>query len=470
MTRRVLVFLSLSALLLCLAVVAPRAQTAAPPVGLQGQVDQIAHDVLEATGVPSASVAVVSGDALVYAQGYGKARLSPALAAVPTMRYSIGSVSKQFAASCILLLEEQGKLSLDDPVGRYVPGLTRGNEVTIREILSHTSGYQDFWPQDYVPPAMMKPITPEQILDGWARRPLDFDPGTKWQYSNTNFTIAGLIVEKASGMPFWNFLEQHILQPLGLKSAVDSDGRPIPADQPSGYFRYALGPARPAPVTGRGWGFAAFELAMTSSDLAKWNLSIINESLLKPSSYRELETEVRLKNGLGTHYGLGLEVLSLDGHRELEHSGETSGFTSENIVLPDDKMAVTVLTNQDAASAASQIGQRVTRARLRHDSPTDQRQAALARKVFDDLRAGKIDRSLFTPNANAYFTNQAVQDYAESLSPLGEIESFVPTAVQGRGGMIYRGFLVTFATKTVSVSIYEMPDGKFEQYLIASRD
>src|ERR1035438_2059302 len=117
--------------------------------------------------------------------------------AVPTMRYSVGSISKQFTATAVLLLAEQGKLTLDDPVSRFVPNLTRGSEVTIRQLLSHTSGYQDYWPQDYVPPFMLQAITADKILDQWARKPLDFDPGTEWQYSNTNFVIAGLIVEKA---------------------------------------------------------------------------------------------------------------------------------------------------------------------------------------------------------------------------------------------------------------------------------
>ena len=103
------------------------------------------------------------------------------------------------------LLQEDGKLSLDDAVGKYIPNLTRANEVTIRQLLSHTSGYQDYWPQDYVPPFMLQAITSEKILDLWARKPLDFDPGTRWQYSNTNYVIAGMIIEKASGMPLLQF-------------------------------------------------------------------------------------------------------------------------------------------------------------------------------------------------------------------------------------------------------------------------
>jgi D-alanyl-D-alanine carboxypeptidase len=433
-------------------------------------VDSAAKDVLAATGVPSASVAVVRDRALAYSHAYGQARLDPPLVATTSMRYSIGSISKQFTAAAILLLQEQGKLSIHDPVGKYVPNLTRGDEVTIRQILSHTSGYQDFWPQDYVPTLMLEPIKAQGILDRWARRPLDFEPGTQWQYSNTNFVIAGLIVEKAAGMPIGQFLQQHVFGPLGMTSVLDSDAHPLPGDQPLGYFRYALGPARPAPIEGAGWMFAAGELAMTSSDLAKWNISMITQTVLKPESYRAMETEVQTANGLGTRYGLGISVTSTSGHRELEHSGEVSGFTAENIVLPDDGFAISVLTNQDAASAGSQIAARVMAAVLQRHSPKDEIQNTIAQQVFDDLRAGKIDRSKFTDNANAYFSAQALKDFAGSLGPLGPYTSFVSTAVRERGGMTQRVFSVSFPAKTIVINIYEMPDGRFEQFLVEARD
>src|SRR5207248_7666206 len=125
--------------------------------------------------------------------------------------------------------------------------LTRAKDVTIRQLLSHTSGYQDYWPQDYVPPFMLEPITADRILDLWARKPLDFDPGTQWQYSNTNFVIAGLIVEKASGMPLLQFLAKRVFAPLDMKGVVNIDHDHLPDTDPTGYLRYALGPPRPAP-------------------------------------------------------------------------------------------------------------------------------------------------------------------------------------------------------------------------------
>jgi CubicO group peptidase (beta-lactamase class C family) len=436
---------------------------------LRSSIDQIAQQVLKSTGVPSASVAVVQDGKIAYLQAYGAAQLDPQTPATPQMRYSIGSISKQFTAAAILMLAEEGKLSLDDPVSKYIPGLTGGNEITIRQLLTHTSGYQDFWPQDYVPPLMLQPISAEGIMDRWARKPLDFEPGTKWQYSNTNYVIAGAIVEKVSGQPMLQLLSQRVFMPLGMKSVADTNANKLPPTDPTGYFRYALGPLHPAPKEGRGWMFAAGELAMTAEDLAKWDISIINQSVLKPASYREMETEAVLKNGVGTRYGLGIFVTSMNGHRVLEHNGEVSGFTAENIVMPDDKIAVVVLTNQDAAEAESEIGNQVAALLVQAANPQDPKQDALMRKVYDGLQQGKVDRSLFTDNANSYFTDQALKDYASSLGPLGAPQGFTQARSSLRGGMTARIYQVKYPQKSLVIIIYEMPDGKIEQYLIAEQ-
>src|SRR6201996_6187935 len=301
---------------------------------LRGKIDAVANKVLEDTGVPSASVAIVQKGQVVYTNAYGKARLEPPTPAAPQMRYSIGSISKQFTAASILLLEQQGKLSIDDPVSKYIPGLTRGDEVTIRMLLSHTSGYQDYWPQDYLMPPMREATTSQHILDTWAKKPLDFDPGTKWQYSNTNFVIAGLIVEKLSGQPLMHFLQQNVFAPLDMKSVYNSDVARLGDTDASGYIRYALGPLRPAPKEGAGWMFAAGELGMPAHDLALWDISIMNRSLLTADSYKQMFTSVKLKDGTDSGYGLGVFTTPRLAHPALEPSGEVSGFVSENIVFP----------------------------------------------------------------------------------------------------------------------------------------
>ena len=446
--------------MLAVPVTSVRAQDIGP------KVDSIANQVLQSTGVPSASVAVVTHGRLAYAHAYGMANLEPRTPASADMRYAIGSISKQFTASAILLLAQDGKLSLDDPVSRFVPGLTRGNEVTVREVLSHTSGYQDFWPQDYVMPMMLKAATPQSIVDRWGKQPLDFDPGTRWQYSNTNYTIAGMIVEKASGVPFFQFVRTRILNPVGLASASDFDASPTAANA-TGYLRYALGPLRQAPDAGSGWMWAAGELAMTASDLAKWDISLIRHSLLSPESYHALESEVPLKNGAGTGYGLGVDVAMQSGRFLVEHSGEVSGFTAENMVFPDDSAAVVVLTNQDAAPASGAIARQISQLLFATEDALTQSRTAQAKSIFEGLRQGKIDRSLFTSNANAYFSDQALADFASSLGPLGSPTTFVQTGQSKRGGMVARSYRATFAGRALRVWTFETPDGKLEQYQVA---
>ena len=139
------------------------------PSDLKQKIDTAADQVLKNTEVPSASIAIVQQGKIVYTHAYGRARLSPPEDAEPGMRYSVGSISKQFTAAAVLLLEQQGKLSIDDPVSKYLPDLTRANEVTIRMLLSHTSGYQDYYAEDYTMPPMRKPTTAQHILDVWGK-------------------------------------------------------------------------------------------------------------------------------------------------------------------------------------------------------------------------------------------------------------------------------------------------------------
>jgi D-alanyl-D-alanine carboxypeptidase len=456
-------------IVLTLAAVPATAQTQLSPE-LQGKIDKLATDALARSGVPSASVAVVKDGRIAYLKAYGDAKIEPKTPATAEMRYSIGSISKQFTAAAVLLLQEQRKLTLDDKVAKYIPDLTRANEVTIRQLLSHTSGYQDYWPQDYVMPMMLQPVTPQKILEMFAHKDLDFDPGTKWQYSNTNYVIAGVIVEKVSGMPLLEFLQKNVFTPLGMKSVTNTDQEKLGDTDPTGYLRYALGPLRAAPKEGKGWLFAAGELAMPAQDLAKWDISLIDQKLMKPNSYREFSNEVLLKNGLGTHYGLGVDINSDAGHRSLSHGGEVSGFTSENIVFPDERVAVAVLTNQDAAGAAGEIAHGIAPLLLATDDPLTPKKQDQARGIFEGLQKGTISRNLFTDNANSYFSEQALQDFASSLGPLGVPQQFTQARQALRGGMTLRVYIVRFPQKTLRAWTYEMPDGKLEQYQIAPQN
>jgi CubicO group peptidase (beta-lactamase class C family) len=319
-------------------------------------------------------------------------------------------------------------------------------------------------------PDMLKPTTDKNILDKWARIPLDFDPGTKWQYSNTNFVIAGMIVEKVSGMKFLDFLTQKIFTPLQMKSVMNIDQQRLTENDATGYTRYALGPPRVAPKEGNGWLFAAGELAMPTADLATWDIAMIEQKLLKLESYRQQQTEILLKNGRATGYGLGVDVGANRGHRAISHGGEVSGFTSENIVFPDDKAAIVVLTNQDAASASGQIANQIAGVIFPATQQTAPEIVARYRGIYEGLQQGKIDRSLFTSNANFYFSEQTLQDFASSLGPFGTPQDFGQPRQSLRGGMTFRGFTIRYPNKTLVISAFEMPDGKIEQYIVAARE
>jgi D-alanyl-D-alanine carboxypeptidase len=462
--RRSHLFLSLCAAVLFAAASELAAQL---PSTTAVKIDEIAAKELAANGAPSASIAIVQGAKVVYEKAYGRARLDPAVDAKAEMRYCIGSVSKQLLAGAILLLVQDGKLSLDDRVSSYLPNLTRSGEITIRQLLSHTSGYQDYYPQDYVAPFMQKPATAESILDEWAKKPLDFEPGTRWQYSNTNYVVAGRIVEQVTGGPFFAFLAKRILQPLEMTSAIDLSEHMLGPMDAAGYTRFALGPLRPAQPEGRGWLYAAGELAMTAHDLALWDISLTEHKLLTPALLELMTTPARLRNGTPTDYALGVGVLDDEGHPKLVHGGAVSGFVSLNTVWPDQGTAVVVLVNQDGSSAPQSItGQIAPLLLTQGEDPQAEKALQQARQIFDELLEGKIDRRLLTPDADAYFTDQVLGDASASLKALGPVESLSQISVELRGGMTYRHFRIKFKDKSLHLSTLTVPDGKLEQYLI----
>src|SRR5579883_2895667 len=332
---------------------------AVPVAFAQPNLSEKISSELQKSGAPSVSVAVVKDGKLAFAQGFGKADIATGRAADTSTRYAVGSISKQFTAAVLLLLQEEGKLSLDDKVSKYFPYLTRAKEITIRELLSHTAGYEDFAPQDYTIPEWLKPTTPTATLDRWAKKPLNFDPGTRWQYSNTNYVLAGAIAEKVAGKPLVAMLKERIFEPLGMKSAGDC--LPVLPGDAIAYTRFALGPPRPSQREADGWYFAAGELCMTPSDLAKWDVAFLEKKILSLKSYEEFTKEQLLANGDHTHYALGLQLREIDGMPVLSHGGEVSGFLSSNAILPTRDGAVVVLSNQDGMNLVAPLTDEIAR-------------------------------------------------------------------------------------------------------------
>ena len=425
----------------------------AAQVPLAQRLDERIPAALKSSGAPSVSVAVVENGKLAYAKAFGKADIEKNRDADPDTRYAIGSVSKQFTAVALLMLQEQGKLSLDDKVGKYFPEMSRANETTVRQLLSHTAGYEDFAPQDYIIPDWQKPTTTRATLEKWATKPLNFDPGTRWQYSNTGYVLAGAIFEKASGQGLVAFLTDKIFRPLGMTSAADCDVR-NPADA-TAYTRFALGPSRPVAREAEGWYFAAGELCMTASDLAKWNVAFLEKRFLSAKSYEEFMREVKLNDGKPTRYALGLTVGEMAGAPMVSHGGEVSGFLTANNVFPTKGAAVTVLSNSDGLGLTGQLAAQISAMLVGPPqaaaSPAEIKEVET---ILKGLQQGEVDRAQFTANANSYFTALALGDFRSSLSPLGPLKAVTKGGEQLRGGMIHRNYRAQFEKGSLSLNIY----------------
>lgn len=435
----------------------------------QRRIDAAVTSTLAESGVPSASIALVRGGRLVLAKAYGKAsdRLGAASASMP---YQIASNSKQFTAMALLLLADEHKLSLDDTVSKWLPGISGGNSIRLRQLLSHTSGLQDFWPQDYLFDEMKQPIAPQGIVDRWARKPLDDAPGTRWQYSNTGYVVAGLIVEKAAGQPLMTYLQRKIFRPLGMHP-IDIDDSNKPA-YPVGYHRYALGPVRAAMPPARGWLFAAGELSMTAADLAKWDIARIDRALIPTHDWAEQEGAVRLADGTSNGYGLGVSSGTADGRRFINHGGESVGFLSQNTVYPDDRAAVVVFTNADFSGTTGKLTKQLTDILLPHAEAANVAETdrlADVRALYAGLVEGRIDRTKLTSHTSSYFNDEVLGDYRASLAPLGTPTSFeMMGKPRLRGGFVNRNYKIVAGGKTLTLITYAEagPAGRFEQYLV----
>lgn len=429
---------------------------------LETRVDAVAAEWLSSTAAPSVSIAIVQHGALVYSKAHGQARRWPAGAATRTSRYALDSITKEFTAAAILLLAEDGKLSLEDPLRKWFPEIGQAANVTLRQILTHTSGIRDFWPQDFVPPHMRRPTTVADIVKEWVNRPLDFEPGSEWQYSNTGYVLAAAVVERVSGETFFAFLRRRIFEPLQMAHVADQ-AMPLSAQDADGYTRYGLGPLRRAPKESPGWLFGAANLAMPPSDLALWDLSLMDRTLLHPQSYEAAFAPVVLNNGATAPYGLGLDIEHVQDRLRIGHSGGGSGFLAENRVWPAERAAIVVLTNNDWASPSDLLD------RIAFLVLTPAPAQARARAVFAALQNGSIDKAMFTATGNFYFNAVVLADLHSSLSPLGPARLIELESESKRGGMITRRWKILCANARLEAIERGDAGGKLDEFMVAKR-
>ena len=435
-----------------------------PPISVTW-LDSLVRAYVAAKHVVGLSVGVAQGDSIVFARGYGFASLAAHAPVTPATRFAIGSVTKQFTCASVLLLQESGRISMRDPVAKYFPNLTDANGITLLDLGNHVSGYRDYYPLDFVDREMRRPTTPDSVIAEYATRPLDFAPGTRWSYSNTNFLILGRVVEQVSGVPYGTFLAQHILTPLGMSGTVygPAPGGPGMA---TGYTSFALGGPTVAEPEAAGWAGMAGALWSTPSDLLKWDLALADGKILDAESYRTLTTPRRLADGRSTGYGCGEGVIDRGEAIVLTHTGAVSGFTARNMEIPATRSAVVLLANQDFGATADLA--RAIAAKLMphvsvpviHGAPAP---AAIA-AILAQLQKGQVDRSALGDDFSAFLTPERLAGARKTLA--GRISGLEVVNTSERGGMEVADARFTVGRRSAAALMYRTPDGKIQEFLV----
>ncbi len=412
-----------------------------------------------ASGVPGLALAVERGGAVVYRKGYGLADVAARRPVEPSTRFELGSVTKQFTAAAILQLVAAGKLHLEDQLGEYVPQYAAGSAVTLRELLLQTSGIPDyatvpgFAEAVYSPPSFARLLL---LIDG---KRLEFTPGTRWRYSNTNYILLGRVVERASGMPFDAYLRAHVLAPAGMTRTATIADEPKLTDLAVGYDGPA-GQPHPTRPFADGWAGAAGNLVADVDDVVKWDDAFFGGRIVAPADVALATTPVTLADGSSTGYGFGWVVDTFDGRKRLWHNGGTVGQGAANMVFPAENLRIVVLLNT-AAVPPEAIAGRVFEAlhpelAAANDQPAAGESAALtarAKAVLAHVQDGDLPRAQLAPALAARLTPATAAELKAELGPLGQPQAFIYKGKTAAGGVSVARYRVRFAASALDLQL-----------------
>jgi CubicO group peptidase (beta-lactamase class C family) len=306
------------------------------------EVDDFIRPEMAKHRIPGVALAVVRAGKPQKIAAYGLANVELDVPVSPDTVFEIGSITKQFTAAAILLLQQQGKLSVDDSINRYLPFTPpQWEEITIRHLLSHTSGIKNYTGLDGF--EVRRHLSPEQFIREIAAYPLDFAPGHSWKYCNTGYNLLGFIIEKASGKNYWEFLSERIFRPLGMNATTNRLPALVITNRAAGYEQTNhIWINRDNDLTDV---FSAGAIISTVGDLVKWDVALDGDQLLTRQSKELMWTPGTQGGGKQLHYGLGWSIESFKGHSNIGHGGSTSGFSASLQRFPDQKLTVIVLTN-----------------------------------------------------------------------------------------------------------------------------
>jgi CubicO group peptidase (beta-lactamase class C family) len=353
-------------------------------------------------------------------------------------------------------------------VAKYYPDLTRANDITLLDLMHHVSGYPDYYPLDFVDRRMAKAIRSDELLRQYAGGKLDFEPGTRWSYSNTGFILLGRVVEKVAGEPFGSFLAGRIFKPLGLDHSVYE---PAPSDPrlAEGYTSFALSDPEAVAPEAKGWAGAAGAIYSTPGDLAKWDLALLDGRVLKPESLKLMTTPRQLKGGKMSDYACGLSIRPQNGRSVWAHNGAVSGFATASALIPSTRSAVIMTCNLDGGLGALP-GQLLA---LLMKDPSNvpviagPPAAERAKALFAQLQSGRIDRMRLAEEFNLYLTDEKVAAAARRLKDYGTPERAEVTTQYERGGMEVTVTRLSFRKGVLRALMYRQPGGEIEQFFVS---
>jgi CubicO group peptidase (beta-lactamase class C family) len=307
------------------------------------EIDNCVQSQMRRQHIPGLSLAVVKEGKVVVAKGYGLANVEHNVAAKPETVYQSGSIGKQFTATAVMLLVGEGKLRLDDKIKKYLDGTPQAWEtITVRHLLTHTSGIKNYGPEDL---NYRQDYSEKQLLQKVVSLPLDFSPGEKWSYSNTGYILLGIIIRKASGEFYGEYLRKRVFAPLGMDTTRIISEEDIVPNRAAGY-RLVNGQLKNQEWVSPSLNTTADgSLYLTVLDLAKWDAALYTERLLKRAALEQMWTAVKTNDGKSHPYGFGWKIGQFRGQKVVEHSGEWQGFQTYIARLLDDKLTIIVLTN-----------------------------------------------------------------------------------------------------------------------------
>jgi CubicO group peptidase (beta-lactamase class C family) len=314
------------------------------------RIDDYLQTQMKQHGIAGASLLVAQNGQAVKTAGYGFANIELRTLVRPETVFEIGSLTKQFTAAGMLLLQQDGKLSVDDKVSRYLREAPAAwKEITLRHLLTHTSGLKNYTGLDGF--ELRRHLNQAQFIELIRPLPFDFQPGTSWKYCNTGYNLLGFVIENVSGKGYWDFMSERLFQPLAMTATTNRLPSIIIPNRAAGYEQtnHVL-INRDSDLTDV---FSAGALVSTVLDLERWNQALDGEKLLTPASKEQMWRPMKLSNGNLTKYGFGWFIDFVEGHQNIGHSGSTSGFSASIQRFPSERLVVILLTNTDEQIATS---------------------------------------------------------------------------------------------------------------------